>query len=145
MEIMDSINPPCIDRREFLVKAGFFTGAALLTISGVSSTAAAPALEDLKVPVGPDSPLAKIGGSVVVDSSAGKIIVIRAGESKFVAFSAVCTHKRGSLTYDGKELVCPKHGSKFDLKDGSVTAGPAETALKAYEAKGGSTEVTVVT
>lgn len=144
MEIDNSIEQSCVGRREFLVKAGFFAGAAVLTISGLSTGAVGQPFEDLTVPVGADSPLAKTGGSLVVDSSAGKIIVVRLSDSKFAAFSALCTHKRGILTYDGKELACPKHGSKFDLKDGHVTAGPAEAALKAYEAKGGKSDVTIV-
>ncbi len=120
--------PACIGRREFLVKAGLVAGATVLTIS----RAGAAVIEDVTVPVTPDGPLAKVGGSQVVDSSAGKIIVLRTGEKTFAAFSALCTHKKGLLKYDGKQLVCPKHGSAFDASNGKVTAGPAEEALRSY-------------
>ncbi len=145
MECDDSAGEPCLGRREFLVKAGLFAGAAVLTVSWAGQAEAASKFEDVTIAVGPDSPLAKAGGSVVVDSSAGKIIVIRNADAKFAAFSAVCTHKRGLLSYDGKQLSCPKHGSKFDIADGRVTSGPAETGLKSFPVKNadGSVLVTV--
>ena len=103
----------CIGRREFLVKAGLVAGVTVLT---VSSSYGASAFEDLTVTIVTDSPLAKVGGSQVVDSTAGKLIVIRSGEKTFAAFSAICTHKRGTLSYDGKQLYCPKHGSKIQRR-----------------------------
>lgn len=131
----------CMGRREFLVKAGLVAGATVLTVSSVG----AMAFEDVIVPVGADSPLAKVGGSVVVESSAGKIIVIRAEEAKYLAYSARCTHKRAILNYDHakKTLMCPSHGSKFDSASGKVTGGPAETDLKSYVAKPGDGSVSV--
>ncbi len=132
---------PCIGRREFLVKAGLVAGATVLKIS--SSRAFASSLEELKVPVGTDSSLAKVGGSQIVDSSAGKLIIIRIADNKYAAFSAFCTHKRGLLEYKGNQLACPKHGSKFDTASGRVVEGPAETPIKAYEAKPGDGSVTV--
>lgn len=129
----------CMGRREFLVKAGLVAGATILTVSA----AGAMTFEDVTVPVTADGPLAKVGGSQIVDSSAGKIIVIRTGEKSFAAFSAVCTHKKGLLAYDGKTLSCPKHGSKFDASSGKVTSGPAEDALKSYAAKPGDGSVIV--
>ena len=130
----------CIGRREFLVKAGLVAGVTVLT---VSSSYGASAFEDLTVTIVTDSPLAKVGGSQVVDSTAGKLIVIRSGEKTFAAFSAICTHKRGTLSYDGKQLNCPKHGSKFNAENGTVSSGPAETPVKSYAVKAGDGSVTV--
>jgi|CXWL01.1.fsa_nt_gi nitrite reductase/ring-hydroxylating ferredoxin subunit len=140
----DCVTQTCIGRREFLVKAGLVAGGAVLTVSAVGNVFAVSPFEDVVVAISTDSPLAKVGGSQVVDSSAGKIIVIRIGESKFAAYSAMCTHKRGPLSYDGKQLACPKHGSKFDVANGSVANGPAETPLAAYKANGGAESVTIV-
>ena len=136
----------CMGRREFLVKAGLVAGGAVLTVSSLGNKISAATFEDVTVAIGADSPLAKVGGSQVVDSSAGKIIVIRAEQSKFVAFSAKCTHKGSLLNYNAetKGLECPKHGSKFDGTKGTVTNGPADTPLAAYVAKGSDTAVTVV-
>lgn len=132
-------------RREFLVKAGLVAGGLVLTVSSSRNMARAASFEDILVTVGPDSPLAKVGGSAYADSSAGKIIILRTGESTFAAFSAICTHKRGLLSYDSgkKVLECPKHGSKFDAATGKVVSGPAESPVAAYTAKGTSGSVTV--
>ena len=112
----------------------------------VSSLKAATAFEDVTVSIAADGPLAKVGGSQIVESSAGKLIVIRTEDAKFAAYSARCTHKRAILGYDHatKQLACPSHGSRFSGGDGSVAKGPAETALASYAAKGGPTSVTVV-
>lgn len=130
----------CMGRREFLVKAGLVAGATVLTVTSIG----AAAFDDVVVPIGADSPLAKAGGSLIVDSKAGKIIVIRVDDKNFAAFSALCTHKRGELKYEGGVLACPKHGSKFDTANGAVKGGPAEDPLKSFATKGGKDSVTVV-
>lgn len=128
-------------RREFLVKAGFVAGAAVLTVSSVG----AMTMDDVVVPLTANGPLAKVGGSTVIESSAGKIIVIRTEETKYLAYSARCTHKRGVLGYDHakKQLICPSHGSKFDASSGKVAGGPAEIDLRSYPTKAGDGSVTV--
>ena len=86
-------------------------GGLALTLSGAGSVFG-KAFEDVVVPIDDKSPLNKVGGSAVVDSAAGKIVVLRTGESAFVAYSAKCTHKGGTVAYDAakKQFVCPKHG-----------------------------------
>ena len=44
---------------------------------------------------------------------------------------------------EGGVLVCPWHGSCFDLRDGSVARGPAVFPLPAYDTRieGGQVEV----
>ena len=78
--------------------------------------------------------LAQVGGFVTLDTTAGKIVVARVEENKFVAVGAVCTHKGGPIEYDkgAKEFYCPWHKSRFDL-DGAVLKGPARTALPHYQ------------
>jgi nitrite reductase/ring-hydroxylating ferredoxin subunit len=133
----------CVSRREFLVRTGIVGAVTVLTISAPGAMLGSSRFEDVKVPVGADSPLAKVGGSQIVDSPAGKLIVIRRDEHTFAAFSASCTHKGGIVGYDGKEISCPKHGSKFDAKDGSVKGGPAGGPLKSYPAKHGDASVII--
>ena len=136
----------CVGRREFLVKSAFIAGGLVLTLSG-----AAKALDgvvdtsDVVIPIDDKSPLNKIGGSLVVESTKGKIIIVRTGDAAFVAFSAICTHKRGIVEYDEakKQFECPKHHSKFDASNGNVLDGPADDPLPAYPAKGTSTSVTI--
>jgi len=134
----------CMGRREFLVKAGLVAGGIVLTVSA-AGTAFAANFEDVTIEVGADSPLAKVGGSQIVDSSAGKIIVIHSGEGTYLAFSARCTHKGGIVEYDpiGNKLNCPKHGSSFDGAEGKVLRGPAEDPLKSYPAKESAKKVTI--
>jgi cytochrome b6-f complex iron-sulfur subunit len=104
-------------------------------------------VEDVVVPIDDKSPLNTIGGSTIVDSSVGKVIVVRTGETTFVAFSAICTHKHGTVEYNPtkKLFECPKHHSKFDSTDGSVLDGPADDPLPKYAAHGDAKLVTVST
>ena len=126
----------CLSRREFLVKAGFTAGALTLTVSSLGSFADAMVFEDVTIAVGPDSPLAKVGGFTIVDSSAGKLIVIHETDTKFAAFSAKCTHKGAQVEYDAanKQIRCPKHGSRWDQETGAVVKGPTDTPLPSYPA-----------
>jgi len=135
----------CVGRREFLVKAGLVAGGDVLTLSSAGSVFAGTPFEDVVVPIAADSPLAKVGGSQVVDTSAGKVIVIRTSDAAFSAYSARCTHKGGLVNYDTakKLLVCPKHGSSFDGANGKVVDGPADTPLASHAAKGSADKVTV--
>lgn len=134
----------CGGRREFLVKSAFIAGGLVLTLSGASSIFGRP-FDDVTVTIDDKSPLNKVGGSTIVDSTAGKIIIVRTGDAAFVAFSAKCTHKGGIVEYDAakKQFECPKHHSIFDGATGKVSSGPADDDLPAYKAAGTATSVTV--
>ncbi|HEY2847534.1 MAG TPA: Rieske (2Fe-2S) protein [Pyrinomonadaceae bacterium] len=136
---------PCLGRREFLVKAGLIAGGAVLTVSALGGSSFAAVFEDLTIDISGDSPLAKAGGSQVVDSTAGKIIVINEDGTKFAAFSARCTHKGVTVKYDATsgKLKCPAHGSMFDGATGVVVHGPAEDPLKSYTTKQDAGKLTV--
>ncbi|MBV9217714.1 MAG: Rieske (2Fe-2S) protein [Acidobacteria bacterium] len=135
----------CINRREFLVKTGLVAGGAVLTISALGRRVAGMAFEDVTEVIDTASPLAKVGGSKIIQSAAGPIIVIRLDKAKFAAFSAKCTHKGALVAYnsDSQQIECPKHGSKFDGTTGDVTHGPADEPLPKYAAAGGDTQVVV--
>ncbi len=47
-------------------------------------------------------------------------------------FSNICTHAGCALAVSGANLGCDCHGSEFSGVDGSVTQGPARTALALY-------------
>ncbi len=134
----------CRGRREFLVKTAGLAGGLVLTLSGFGS-AFGNTFADVTVTIDSASPLNKVGGSVVVDSSAGKIIIARTGDATFIAYSAKCTHKGGLVEFDAasKQFVCPKHGSKFDAANGNVTDGPADTKLASFPANGTASSVTI--
>lgn len=56
-------------------------------------------------------------------------------DGQYYAVGDVCPHAHCSLS-DGEvedgSLVCPCHGSAFDVKTGEVTSPPAMTALSVY-------------
>lgn len=70
-----------------------------------------------------------VGGGVILQDA--KVVVTQPTAGQYKAFSAVCTHQGclvGSIS-DG-DIVCPCHGSKFSITDGSVKAGPATAPLE---------------
>ena len=78
------------------------------------------------------SPLAAVGGTVLVESTAGVFLLARISESAFSAVEAVCTHEGCTITgVDGAIYVCPCHGSRYN-RSGQVVMGPAVAALRQY-------------
>lgn len=74
-----------------------------------------------------------VGGAVVVESAAGPLVVAQPSEGEVVAFSAVCTHQGCTVQPDDEGLVCPCHGSLFDVATGENLDGPAPEPLPAAE------------
>jgi len=78
------------------------------------------------------SPLADVGGAVLVQSTAGVFLVARTSATTFSAIEAVCTHEGCTITgADGSTYVCPCHGSRYN-RSGQVLAGPARASLRQY-------------
>lgn len=54
------------------------------------------------------------------------------------AIADVCTHDGGPLgegDLDGYEIICPRHGARFDVRNGNVLAFPAITPVDSYPVK----------
>jgi len=67
------------------------------------------------------------GGTILKDQ---KVVVTQPAQGDFKAFTAVCTHKGCTVAkVEGGLIMCPCHGSKFSIEDGSRKAGPAQAAL----------------
>ncbi|HEY7122807.1 MAG TPA: Rieske 2Fe-2S domain-containing protein [Ktedonobacterales bacterium] len=65
-------------------------------------------------------------------------VVLVKQHGKIYALTAVCTHAGGPLdegTLEDGTIVCPWHGSRFCLKDGSVQGGPATFAERPFEVR----------
>jgi len=91
--------------------------------SAPTAGAALAAVAD--VPVG--------GGLALTDL---KIVLTQPTEGEFKAFSAVCTHQGATIdkVEDGV-MVCPLHGSRFSIEDGSVEQGPASNPVSEIPVK----------
>ena len=124
----------CSGRREFLVSASALASGLVLSLANVQKTSASVIASETVIKLDENSPLNKVGGSQVVETSAGKVIIARTSATSFAAVSAVCTHKGATLGYDDKANVfaCPSHGSKFGL-DGANAGGPAKTPIKSLK------------
>lgn len=79
--------------------------------------------------------LANPNGSVTINTSRGRLIVVRVDATTVIATSNVCTHAGCSVVWRSSTdtLYCPCHGSQF-AEDGSVVRGPAGRPLAAYPA-----------
>jgi nitrite reductase/ring-hydroxylating ferredoxin subunit len=57
---------------------------------------------------------------------------------EFYAFDDVCTHRQCSLAEGELEettVICPCHGSEFDVRSGAVLRGPAREPVETYEVR----------
>ena len=57
---------------------------------------------------------------------------------KYYAIGAKCTHAGGDLSkgkMDGNIVICPRHGSKFNVITGKSVNGPAKQSVPIYQVK----------
>ena len=77
-------------------------------------------------------PVAKVSdipdpGRQLVEIDERLVVLFHAGGS-FYALDDVCTHDGGPLgegKLEGLTVACPRHGAKFDLRDGRALTMPA--------------------
>ena len=53
----------------------------------------------------------------------------------YYAIADICSHDDGPLgdgDMDGMEIICPRHGARFDLRTGKVLSLPAIVDIPAY-------------
>lgn len=65
----------------------------------------------------------------------GVIATVARVDGEVYAFQDFCTHRYGPLsegTFKGCDVVCPWHGSRFDVRTGKVTKGPAKVDLRTF-------------
>jgi 3-phenylpropionate/trans-cinnamate dioxygenase ferredoxin component len=79
------------------------------------------------------------GGMIQVSAHGDPVGLYRVGQEVF-AINDYCTHEETYLT-DGEfeiedfEVECPLHGSRFDVRDGSVRILPATKPVATYPVK----------
>jgi nitrite reductase/ring-hydroxylating ferredoxin subunit len=66
---------------------------------------------------------------------AGRRVTVTRVDGGLVAFDDTCTHRQCSLAggdIEGTRVVCPCHGSAFDMTTGAVLNPPATEPLTTY-------------
>ena len=110
-------------------------GSTQITVGGSGATGSLLGAAD-KVPVGQ-------AATFTIPSSGDPGIVVHESTNQFVAYDAVCPHAGCTVGYYAANnlLVCPCHGSEFQVSNGDVIAGPAPhglTKLNVVEAADGN-------
>jgi cytochrome b6-f complex iron-sulfur subunit len=126
----------CLDRRQMLKRAGLVTAgvAAAGVLAACGSSGGSTNDTPSRSTGGGSRALAKVsdvpaGGALSVkDADGNELLLTQASAGTIVALSAICTHQGCTVKGDGGELVCPCHGSVFDLSGGNVS-GPAPKPL----------------
>jgi len=74
-----------------------------------------------------------------------EIVVANVG-GRYRALGATCTHEGGPLyegTIEDGAVMCPWHGSMFDLQSGAAVAPPAEDDVAVYDVRLEADEIQV--
>lgn len=82
-----------------------------------------------------------VGGAATFTTTAGTPgIVLQPTKGTFVAYNAICPHAGCTCAFSKAAdlIVCPCHGSEFNITNGSVVAGPAPTGLGEYKVSVGT-------
>ena len=75
-----------------------------------------------------------IGGRKVISSEIGPIAVFNLG-GELYAIADVCTHDGGELasgTCEGDQIICPRHGAHFCIRDGKALTPPAYENVETF-------------
>ena len=78
-----------------------------------------------------------LGERLFVELEGRQIMLLNIG-GEIHAIGDVCTHDNGALG-DGEieehEIICPRHGARFDVRNGKVLSLPAIEDIPAYPVK----------
>jgi 3-phenylpropionate/trans-cinnamate dioxygenase ferredoxin component len=67
-----------------------------------------------------------------------RLVVVIHTAGHFYAIDDVCTHDGGPLgegELEGLTIACPRHGAKFDIRDGRALTMPATKATVTHDVK----------
>lgn len=71
---------------------------------------------------------------LAVNTRIGSIALTRVG-GEILAFQNVCSHDENPLDdgrIEGMEVVCPRHGARFNIRTGAVVKMPATSDIEVY-------------
>jgi 3-phenylpropionate/trans-cinnamate dioxygenase ferredoxin component len=77
------------------------------------------------------------GKKVIVEVD-GILVVVVNLEGKYYAIEDVCTHDGGPLgegDLEDGQIICPRHGSRFDVRTGNALTLPAFEPAPTYEVR----------
>jgi naphthalene 1,2-dioxygenase system ferredoxin subunit len=77
------------------------------------------------------------GAGIAVTPNGHDIALFKLEEGVY-AIDNLCTHGHAKLCdgfVDGHQVECPYHQALFDLRDGSVTCGPATEPVRSWPVK----------
>ena len=75
------------------------------------------------------------GENVVVDVDGTDVAVFKI-DGDFYAIEDVCTHDGAEIAsgeLDGDEIICPRHGARFDIVTGRALSLPAVVPIPVYD------------
>ncbi len=68
----------------------------------------------------------------------GTLVVVINLDGQFYAIEDVCTHDGGPLgegRLEGAQIICPRHGARFDVRTGDALTLPAFEPVSTYDVK----------
>ena len=69
---------------------------------------------------------------------AEQIVAVFHVDGQFHCIDAVCTHDGGPLgdgDLDGCQIICPRHGARFDIQSGKALTMPATQDTRVHEVR----------
>ncbi|MEO8271488.1 MAG: non-heme iron oxygenase ferredoxin subunit [Aureliella sp.] len=76
-------------------------------------------------------------GKLCVELDDRFLLIVRV-EGQYFCLDDVCTHDGGALgdgELDGYCIACPRHGAKFDVRDGSAVTMPATEPTGSHQVR----------
>ena len=113
-----------------------------------------PAIRFMSPPAVPDASVNEVSAGKVSDlkPNTGKIVkfgsrpalLVRAGETEWRAYSAICTHLNCTVQFQesGRQIWCACHNGFYDL-NGKVVSGPPPAPLEEYAVRVRGEEVVI--
>ncbi|MDX8384879.1 MAG: non-heme iron oxygenase ferredoxin subunit [Ghiorsea sp.] len=74
------------------------------------------------------------GDKIIANTDAGKIAIFHLNDG-FFAIEDLCSHDGGELasgTCEGDQIICPRHGARFCLKNGKALTAPAYEDIETF-------------
>lgn len=85
------------------------------------------------------------GGRILIEIDNLPIVIFRIADVLY-AIGDVCSHDDGPLgdgDLDGYQVICPRHGARFDVRTGEVKSLPAIVDIPAYPVREVNGEIEV--